>query len=500
MQVNSAATSTTSTVSFTVTSDAVNPADVQLVQSTTSQPVLVHYQSHNDPWLSSPQANAPSVPSAVPVSNSLPNNSFQPTVSSFSIPPYTGQPPHMNTMARNPLPFPGPLPSIPNMQQPPPQFQANPSVGPPFGQPPGIVNPQPTPSPSVPPPVRPLQAPHASGGWPPLSPVTSQSQRPPQVSLSFIPVRPPISVSPLGAAAQQGPIAMAPPSNTPIHYHSQHPQVANINTSVPVLSRPLAQSFPSTLPQGPSSMQALPFPAGSSVQSPYPLPMQVHPMMLAPDTVRSPSPAFPQVGLTPGMLPSSVGSSCPPASAPANTSFNQASGATLRPPLPVAGNFTFRPAVSPSPTPEFRAAGSQMGMHGSINPGLSHAPFFSPGNQGLQRPLDGRPMVQPWMHAPPPHPAGPFPRNQLPVGFHPAVQPGGRMVPPPMQAPSNLSNFSVPRPFQFMPRPQQNPFVNSNRQGDNPNYDPFAPTAASGAKRVEAESEYEDLMASVGLK
>jgi splicing factor 1 len=184
--------------------------------------------------------------------------------------------------------------------------------------------------------------------------------------------------------------------------------------------------------------------------------MQVCPVMSTPDTVRGPTPAFSQVGSTPGMI-----TSCPPASAPTNTSFSQASGATLRPPHSVAGDFTFRPVVSPLPTPEFPAAGSQMGIRGSINPGLPHAPFFSPGNQGFQRP-----MGQPWMHAPPPHQAGPYPRNQLPAGFHPAIQPGGQMIPPRMPAPSNLSNFSAPQPFQLMPRPQQNPFLNSNRQGD----------------------------------
>jgi hypothetical protein len=68
----------------------------------------------------------------------------------------------------------------------------------------------------MPPPFKPLQAPHASGGWPSLSPVTPQSQSPPQASPLFMPMRPPISVSPLGAAPQQGPIAIVPPSNTPI--------------------------------------------------------------------------------------------------------------------------------------------------------------------------------------------------------------------------------------------------------------------------------------------
>ncbi|KAK3120774.1 hypothetical protein QOZ80_8BG0641610 [Eleusine coracana subsp. coracana] len=496
ISVNSAAISTTSPVSSAVTSDAVNPVDMQLVQSNSSQPGLVHYQSHNDHWISAPQTNVPSLPSSVPVSSSFPNNSFQPPISSFSIPPYTGQPPHMNTLPRNPLPGPGPLPLTPNIQQPPPQFRSNPSVGPPYGQPPG-TGPQPTPSSSVPPPVRPLQAPHASGGWPSFSPVTSQSPRPPQASPSFMPVRPPISVSPLDAISPQGPIAMAPPSNTPAHYRSHHPQVASFNPSVMLLSMPPAQSFPAVPPQGPSTMQVLPFPAGASAHSPSPLPMQMRPMMPTPDTVRGPSPAFSQVGPTPGMAPSSIGSSCPPPSAPVNTNCSQASGAAWRPPRSAAGDFTFRPVLSPSPTPDYAASGNQMGMHGSKNPGVPHAPFF---RQSLQRPLDGRPMSQPWMHAPPPHLAGAFPRNQFPAGFHPAIQPGGQIISLPTPPASDLTSFLPSRPFQLVPRPQQNPFASMNRQGANPIYDPFGPTETTGAKKIETDAEYEDLMASVGVK
>ncbi|XP_062195567.1 extensin-like isoform X2 [Phragmites australis] len=509
VSVNSIVTSTIATVSSAVTSDAVNPADVQLMQRNTSQSGLLHYQT---PWLSTPQTNDPSILYSGPVSSSLSNNplQLQPPVVSFNILPYTGQPPHMNTMPRNPLPVPGPPTSMPNIQQPPPQFRANPPIGPPFGQPPGIVSLQLTPSSSVPPPVRPLQTPHASGGWPSFSPVMSQSQRPPQASPTFMPMRPPISVSPLGATPSQGPVALVPPSNIPTNYRSQHSPVANF-TPATLISRPPggAQSFPSVLPQGPSSMQILPFPAGASAQSPYPLSMQARPTMSIPDTVRGPPPAFSQVVPTPGMVPSSVGSSCPPASAPASTSCSQSSIGALRPPRPAAGDFTFRPVVSPSPTPDFPASASQMGIHANTRPCLPHAPFFHPANhpnvpvQGFQRRVDGRPMGQPRMYAPPPH----FP-EVFPVGFRaipPAVQPGGRIISPPMPPPSNVSSFLPSRPFQFMPLPHQNPFPNTSRQGEspggaNPIYDPFAPTAASGAKKTEADPEYEDLMASVGMK
>uniref|UniRef100_A0A0A9ER44 Uncharacterized protein n=1 Tax=Arundo donax TaxID=35708 RepID=A0A0A9ER44_ARUDO len=417
----------------------------------------------------------------------------------------------MNTMPRNPAHAPGPPPSIPNIQQPPPQFQANPLTGPPFAQPPGTVSPLPTPSSSVPPPVRPLQTPHASGGWP-----SSQSQRPPQASLTFMSMRPPISVSPVGGTPPRGSVALVPPSDVPTDYHSQ-PPVANFGPSATLLSRPPggAQSFP---PQGPSSIQVPPFPTGASAQSSYPLPMQMRPMMSAPDTMRGQQPPLSQVGPTPGMVPSSVGYSRLPASAPASTSCSQASIGTLRPPHPTAGDFTFRPVVAPLRTPDFGSSAGQMGIHGNIHPGLPQVPFFRPANQtpnvavqGFQRPLDGRPIGQPRMHGPSPHFPGAFPRNpsshQLPVGFRvipAAIQPGGQMISPPMLAPSNVPSFLPSRPFQFMPLPQQNQIANTNRQGDNsggPIYDPFAPTAAaSGGKKTDGDPEYEDLMASVGVK
>lgn len=477
--MKSTSTSTSATVSSAVTSDDVNP-----VQNTISPPGLLHYQSQNAPWPSTPQTDAPSITSSGPVLSTLPNNSLppQPLAGSFSMPPFTGHPPHTNSTPRNPFPVPGPQQSIPSNQQHPPEFRANSSIGP-FGQPPGIVSPQMTPSSLMPPSVRPLQIPHASGGWPSISPITSQSQWP-QASPNFVPVRPPISVSPLGATPPQGPVAFTPPSNTPTTYHSQQPALANFTSPATLVSRPPggAQSFSTVAPQCPSPV---PFPGGggSSTQPAYP-----HSI--------GPPPAFSRVGATPGMGPSS----CPPASGPVSTSCTQAPIAALRPPRPVGGDFTYRPVLSRAPTPDFAASGGQMGIQGRSHPA---APFFHPGNQGpnqgFQRPFDGRPMGQAGMHALPPHLIhGGFPRNPSPSplespagfpGFPPAVQAQ------PMPGPSN---FLPPRPFQPRPPSQVNPFASRDRQGGVPIYDPFSPTAAQRTEGV--DPEYEDLMASVGVK
>lgn len=504
VSVKSTATSTAATVSSADTSKDAVSANVQLEQNTTSQPDLLHYQSHNAPWLPTPQTNAPSIPSTGPVLSTLPNNPSQPQppAGSFSMPPYTGQPPHMNSMPANPFPVPGPQQPVPSNQQHPPQFRANSSIGPFFGQPPGIVSQQMPPSSSMPPPVRPLQIPHASGGWPPFSPVTSQSHRPLQAPPTFMAVRPPISVSPLGATPPQGPIALTPP-NMPTMYRGQHPPVPNFTGSAPLVSRPPgggAQSFPTAAPQGPSSVA---FPGGPSLRPPYPP---------APDQARGPPPAFSPVGSTPGMVPPPIASSGLPAPRPANTSCIQTQVvAPLRPPLPAAGDFTFRPAIPPAHAPEFAAPGSQMGaIHGRTHhpgPFSSHPGDQKNPSQGFQGPFDGsRPMYttnQARMHAPPPpHFHGAFPRNasplEFPAGFRgawPSVQA------PPMPAPSHPSSFP---PFQLRPPPPPQQDMSgaggTRWPGGNQIYNPFAPTAAAAAQRAEADPEYEDLMASVGMK
>ncbi|KQJ94735.1 atrophin-1 isoform X2 [Brachypodium distachyon] len=477
VSVNSTDSSETAIVSPAVNSVGVNPAVVQQVQSAASQPDSLNYQSHNAHWLSMSQTTVPSVPSSGPIPSPLPNNSLQlqPPVGSFSMPPYTGQPPHTNFMPRNPLPVPGSQPSIPNAQQPPHQFQANPAIRPPFGRPPGnAYNLQPVPSSTVALPVRPLQTPHASGGWPTFPPAMAQSQRPSQGAPTFMPMRPPISVSPLGAAPP-----VPSQSNMSTSYGTQHPPRANFTPSRPPGA---PQSFPSVSSQGPSSVQVPASPAGALPHPPYPVSMQMRPPMSTPQMRGAPSP-FPQAGPAPGNAQVSP-SSHPPASMPglsfsgsANTGYSQTSIAALRPARPATGDFTFRPHAPPLPNPP--ASAGQMGVQANSQFGLPQMLLFRPANQspispvqGFQRP-DVSHMGQARMHAPPPqHFHGGFPSDS-PMGFRPFP-------------PANPSNRM---PFNFMP-PQQNPFPNANMQGGNPGgpnpiYDPFVPTAVS--KKAEGD-------------
>ncbi|XBI01103.1 hypothetical protein VPH35_129949 [Triticum aestivum] len=479
VSVNSTDTPETAIVSSAVTSSGVNPADMQQGQSTTSQPGLFQYQSHSAHWLSISQTSAPSIPSSGPTPSSLPNNSLQlqPPVGSFSMPPYTGQPPHMNFMPRNTPLFPGFQPSMPNNQQPSQQFQVNPSIGPPFGQPPGnAYNPQPLTSSAAPLPVRPLQTPHASGGWPTFSPAMAQSQRPSQGAPSFMPMRPPISVSPVPSAPSQ--------SNMSTSYGTQNPPRANFTPSATLHSRPPGgpQSFPPVSSHGPMSVQVLSSPVGAPPQQTYPPSMQMRPPMSTPPQMRGTLSPFPQAGPTPGNAQVAP-SSRPPAgmhglsfSSSANTGYNQTSIAAFRPPRPATGDFTFRPHVPPSA--DHPASAGQMGAQANSPFGLPQAPQFRPANhspispvQGFQRPPDGSHMGQARMHAPPPHFHGTFPGNppahESPNGFRPFP-------------PANPSNRM---PFHFLP-PQQNPFPAANRQGGpNPIYDPFAPTSVSGGSK-----------------
>uniref|UniRef100_A0A0E0LQ93 Uncharacterized protein n=1 Tax=Oryza punctata TaxID=4537 RepID=A0A0E0LQ93_ORYPU len=510
VSVNSSAIDANATVSSAVSSGGADLTDLRQVQNNSSQPGFLHYQSHDAHWLSTSQANAPPIPSSEPPPSALPNNSFQlqPPGGSLSTLSYTGPPPLMNIMPRNPLPIPGPQPLMPNSQQPPLQFQANPSIGPSFGRPPGVVSPQLTPSSTLSRSVRPLQTPHASGGWLNFSSVPVQSQRP---SPAFMPVRPPISVSPLVSSPQlEGAAVPSFPrqSNISTSYGTQHhPSGASFAPSATMPSIPPGgpQSFPSLSPQGPSSLPMLSSPAGLTPQPPYPLPMQMHPPMATPAQVRGPPSPFPQAGPTPGM-PQVTPTSRPPAG-----NMN-----AMRPPRPSSGDFTFRPLVSASPTPELGASGSQV-------------PLFHPGNQrppmvpveGFQRPLDMGHQGRAYATGPP-HPhqhphahfggGGFLPRNPAASSLQ---SPGTRGFVGAFPLP--LAVVEAQRPFHVLAPPQAQAQqkagfaeTSSGRQGGGnplpPIYDPFVPSGAvmsGGGRKRKAEddkAEYEDLMASVGVK
>ncbi|XP_006659012.1 branchpoint-bridging protein isoform X2 [Oryza brachyantha] len=486
--VNSKSIEANATVSSAVSSSGADLSDLQQVQNNSSQPGFLQYQSHNAHRLSTPQANDLSIPSSGYLQSALPNNSLQlqPPDGSFSMLSYTGPPPLMDTMPRNPLPIPGPQPPMPNTQQPQLQFQPNPPIGPPFGRPPGIVSPQLTPSSTLPGPVRPLQTPHASGGWLNFSSVPVQPQRLP----TFMPVRPPISVSPLVSSPQlEGAAAPSFPcqSNIATSYGTQHPSGASFAPSAALPSIPPGgpQSFPSVSPQGPSSMPMLSSPAGLTPQPPYPLPMQMRPPMAISAQMRGPPSSFPQAGPTSGMPQTAPSSRLPSGFGVPGSGIMPA----MRPLRPSTGDFTFRPHVSPSPTPELGTSGSQM-------------PLFHPSNwrppmarvEGFQRPLDMG--YQPGVYGPPPHPhlgGGFLPRNPG------APRTGGFVGAFPLQPPA----VEAQRPLHVLPPPQQKAETSSGRQGLPPIYDPFVPSAVSGGGKGKAEedkAEYEDLMASVGVK
>ncbi|XP_052166578.1 uncharacterized protein LOC127783360 isoform X2 [Oryza glaberrima] len=491
VSINSRAIEANATVSSAVSSGGADLADLRQVQNNSSQPGFLQYQSHDAHWLSTSQANAPPIPSSEPPPSALPNNSFplQPPGGSLSTLSYTGPPPLMNIMPRNPLPIPGPQPLVSNAQQPPLQFQANPSIGPPFGRPPGIVSPQLTPSSTLPRSVRPLQTPHASGGWLNFSSVPVQSQRP---SPAFMPVRPPISVSPLVSSPQlEGAAVPSFPrqSNISTSYGTQHhPSGASFAPSATMPSIP--PGAPQLSPQGPSSMPVLSSPAGLTTQPPYPLPMQMRPPMATPAQMRGPPSPFPQAGPTPGMPPAG-GFGVP----------GSGNMTAMRPPRPSSGDFTFRPLVSASPTPELGASGSQV-------------PLFHPGNQrppmarveGFQRPIDMGHQGRAYATGPP-HPhqhphshahfggGGFLPRNPAASALQSAGTRGfvGAFPLPP-------AAVEAQRPFHVLAQAQQKPI-----------YDPFVPSGAvmsggpgggGGRKRKteDDKAEYEDLMASVGVK
>ncbi|KAF0899540.1 hypothetical protein E2562_020747 [Oryza meyeriana var. granulata] len=505
VSVNSTAIEANATVSSAVSSSGADLAGVRQVQNNSSQPGFLQYQSHNAHWLSAPQARVSPIPSSGPLPSALPNNSLQlqPPGGSLSMPSYTGPPPLMNVMPRNPLPIPGPQPSLPNTQQPPLQFQSKPSVGPPFGRPPGIVSPQLTPSSTLPRSVRPLQTPHASGGWPTFSSVPVQTQRP---SPTFMPVRPPISVSPLVSSPQlEGVVPSFPcQSNISTSYGTQHPSGASFAPSASMPSIPPGgpQSFPSVSHQGPSSMPMLSSPAGltPTPQPPYPLPMQMRPPMATPAQMRGQPSPFPRAGPTPGM-PQVVPSSHPPAGFGMPGSGNMP--AMRPPPRPSTGDFTFRPLVSSSPTPELGASGSQMPL---FHPGNQRPPMMAP-VEGFQTPLDMGHQPRVYGPPPPPHPnfggGGFLPRNPAASSVLQSPRTGGFVGTFPLPP----AAVEAQRPFHLLPPPpQQKPAyaeTSSGRQGP-PIYDPFVPTAVlSGGAKGRAEedkAEYEDLMASVGVK
>lgn len=219
------------------------------------------------------------------------------------------------------------------------------------------------------------------------------------------------------------------------------------------------------------------------------------------------------------------------------STMNLSSATAPRPPHPSSGDFTFQPhrPQNPSPLTVTRPSGmlptqSTRAMGQMPAP---QSPSFRMGapNTALQhimqvpRPQVGKQMGQPHAH----HiSAVPFARNPTaafanvspvspttpPSQMGPrSFGPGPQMHYPPGPFPPRPAN-PLPRNYPALPnRPEshmgQNQQFSNNRSGGPQIYDPFSPTSTAvpqqganpaRARKPENDAEYEDLMASVGVK
>ncbi|KAK9072559.1 hypothetical protein SSX86_008993 [Deinandra increscens subsp. villosa] len=194
--------------------------------------------------------------------------------------------------------------------------------------------------------------------------------------------------------------------------------------------------------------------------------------------------------------------------------------AALRPQQPRSNDFTFQTNRPQTPSSQFIPP--QNPQPPPFRPGMTNH-ITQPVMQGFHRPQNSHQMGQhqgPGQQPvfpgqgprPPPNHVGPGPRQFGPVP-----------VPPPVPFPSRPGNFGQVQQIQPGFRPQNllghlnQPFRGNSsysmvRPGPNPSgpqqvYDPFSPTAAphkpgnpQSSRKQDSDPEYDDLMASVGVK
>ncbi|XP_052186142.1 uncharacterized protein LOC127797339 isoform X2 [Diospyros lotus] len=449
-------------------------------------------------------------------------------------------------------------PSMPAAIQPSP---AQPSISapPPFtGNQPMVARPPPVVRPLGPSPSQAVSRPTTSGLLPPDRPLTpaagssTQSQAVAATTLSLGLGN--ITTPPIAPRGPQ-PIIIAsgtPPPNissmnmvSPVSYSSR-PEPLNHSIVTPAFTfGPQPQTRPppqasSVVPNPVAAPTSAPRPLPIQSSSPVPPPMQpLTPRALSPNP--SPNPLFgsmPIAARPPPLQAGILGS----VSATTSSFTVIQSLPTLTAPKqlshPNSGDFTFQPhrpqnlasqAVVPRPDPMAQpplAPSFQPAMHGSSSPTLVQQGFPRPPPQHLSNqmnqthsqisPFARNPTTFPTTSAPPRHPhvpqmVGP-PRNASP-GPHTAS--GGPFPPPPPHSRpgSSLRQQNYPPPaaggWRMLGPNQHARAVSSNPGEQQQIYDPFSPTSASipplplparTRKQENNDPEYEDLMASVGVK
>lgn len=193
---------------------------------------------------------------------------------------------------------------------------------------------------------------------------------------------------------------------------------------------------------------------------------------------------------------SPMGSRPVPPPLPSSTPINPPSVAAPKPQHPSSNDFTFqpqRPQLLPPQTSQ------------TLPPSFRPSP--PPVMQGFPRPnqMTRPPRLQIMSMAPPRHLTFQNPAPTTPSGLQRSFSPGQQLPFPPRPVqnfPATLNN----RPPQGYVSPNQH--FNSNHQpfpsGGQQIYDPFSPTSVpkvgGGNPPKESDPEYEDLMASVGVK
>lgn len=436
-------------------------------------------------------------------------------------PQYFSRPPNISTAPRT---------SSPPVMRPPLLVQLAPRQSSPVPIPqsvatlrsPGPVNPQ------IGPPVRPfVPAPVNFSGWGPAPTAPNRPMAPPS---SYPSMRPP-------PAVPSAPTPSGPQFNVPDN-------VARPPTNFAPHPTPMFSSQPSTIPPNFSPVPShiglvlTPGPASSSSGSSMPPSPTPPPTSLAQIPPSAPAPAPAPASFHPVLVPVSPHMQGPiplrpPQSLPATPTPNSStilpivsSPVTAPKPLrPISGDFTFQPLrtqpppaspVSHSSGLPFAAPKAPSFRPASQNPipGATVAPNpFPAGATNIGPPP---PMLQGYPHLTPARPGA----TAIPVSPPSFSQPPSQAPNPSRPPPAYPSNFQQANQIQMihLTRPrgsftvpiQPMPGNAHTSVGGNQIYDPFSPTASSAAphqgtnaaevKKPETDSEYEDLMASVGVK
>lgn len=484
-----------------VSAPTASEEPVQAIMGPISTSSRGPFQQFQGSWFSTAQSNMPSGVGPVPSSVAFP---FNPAPTQAVFPPRPGPPYGFGSSPQN-IPIGPPRPA---------QFMQGPMMSPAnsFGQagPPRNLSAAVSPSPSP----GPLMG---------RQPIAARSPGVPGPQLGDRPLNPPVN-SPGWAMPPAGALQSIAPGSL----------VAPLSSSQgSVVSQSAAVSLnPPCVPSGPPHSQPFPSQGGLTSAMSF-VPSQIHsssamPMPLQSFTPQAPLLNPPNTLLRPGQVPAP-----PPASRPQSGMSNPAVGPlnapsftplkpmgvpspTPRPPLPSSNDFTFLPQRPQGPPQSVSGPSVHFGSQRPLGPPQAQLP-----------PPPQAPSFRPSLQSTMPQHAGQnFPRPQM--GPHsgqfgppsPNTQMGPRNLGPVPQMPNAAGPFPPrlghsPQYQQSYPAPPLSqpgvPFItnqHSNSTSRTQVYDPFSPTSVasaqgsntSAARKQESDPEYEDLMASVGVK